>query len=99
MGAIQIIQSQIANLLNKRIVVGCNKRHREEAEGKAVGQEFCLQTKLWGLLQPLLNTQSPQELVGLEHEAFPLQAKLTANICSSAAAAASKAWLLCSNKY
>lgn len=93
MGAIQIIQSQIANLLNKRIVVGCNKRHREEAEGKAVGQEFCLQTK------PLLNTQSPQELVGLEHEAFPLQAKLTANICSSAAAAASKAWLLCSNKY
>lgn len=83
--------------------MGCNKWDRknpEEAEGKTVKQEFCLQTKLWGLLQPLLNIQSPQDLVGLEHEGFPLQAKLTANICSSAAAAAaSEAWLLCSNKY
>lgn len=70
----------------------------KEKEPPAAKQEFCLQTKLSGLLQPLLKIQSPQEVAGLEH-GFPLQAKLTANICSRAAAADSEAWLLCSNKY
>lgn len=90
------------NLLYKQTITGCNKwyqKNPEEAEGEEGKEEFCLQTKLSGLLQPLPSIQSPQELVGLEYEGFPLQAKLTANICSSAAAAASEAWLLCSNKY